>query len=81
MSSLLPHIHRGTKEFGFVFNSQNHTQSGQHWRCCYINTETGECDYFDSLVSEPDKVFMKGITEIIKKIDPPIYLKFKINRV
>ena len=64
-----------------MFNSENHTQDGQHWRACYINTETGECDFFDSLVSEPDKVFMKGITAIIKKIDPPIYLKFKINRV
>ena len=81
MSTLLPYVHKGQKEFGFVFNTENHTQSGQHWKCCYINTETGECDYFDSLVSEPDKVFMKGITEIIKKIDPPIYLKLKINRV
>ena len=81
MDSLLPYVSKNTKEFGFVFNSENHTQGGQHWRACYINTETGDCDFFDSLVSEPDKVFMKGITEIIKKIDPPIYLKFKINRV
>jgi hypothetical protein len=81
MSTLLPYVHKGQKEFGFVRNTENHTQSGQHWKCCYINTETGECDYFDSLVSEPDKVFMKGITEIIRKIDPPIYLKLKINRV
>ena len=81
MDSLLPYVSKNTKEFGFVFNSENHTQGGQHWRACYINTETGDCDFFDSLVSEPDKVFMKGITSIIKKIDPTIYLKFKINRV
>lgn len=81
MDTLLPHIHKGMKEFGFVFNTQNHTQSGQHWKACYINTETGECDYFDSLVSDPDKTFMEGITKIIHKLDPPIYLKLKINRV
>lgn len=81
MDTLLPHIHKGMKEFGFVFNTQNHTQAGQHWRACYINTETGDCDYFDSLVSDPDKTFMEGITKIIHKLDPPIYLKLKINRV
>ena len=81
MDTLLPQVHKGMKEFGFVFNTDNHNQSGQHWRACYINTETGECDYFDSLVSEPDKTFMKGITKIIDKLDPPIYLKLKINRV
>ena len=81
MDTLLPHVNKDTKEFGFVFNTQNHNQGGQHWKACYINTETGECDYFDSLVSEPDKTFMKGITRLIEKINPPIYLKFKINRV
>ena len=81
MDTLLPHVNKDTKEFGFVFNTQNHNQGGQHWKACCINTETGECDYFDSLVSEPDKTFMKGMTRLIEKINPPIYLKFKINRV
>ena len=81
MDTLLPHVNKDTKEFGFVFNTQNHNQGGQHWKACYINTETGECDYFDSLVSEPDKAYMKGITRLTEKINPPIYLKFKINRV
>ena len=81
MDTLLPYVNKGTKEFGFVFNSQNKNQSGQHWRACYINKDSGECDFFDSLVSEPDTVFMKGITKLIEKIEPDIYLKFKINRV
>ena len=81
MDTLLPYVNKGTKEFGFVFNSQNKNQSGQHWRACYINKDSGECDFFDSLVSEPDTVFMKGITKLIEKLEPDIYLKFKINRV
>ena len=27
MDTLLPHVHRGMKEFGFVFNNQNHKQA------------------------------------------------------
>ena len=52
-----------------------------HWRAVYFNRKRAECCFFDSLVSEPTEDVMRGIKMIMKKIDDPLYFKFKINRI
>ena len=52
-----------------------------HWRAVYFNRKRAECYFFDSLVSEPTDDVMRGIKMIMRKIDDPLYFKFKINRI
>ena len=52
-----------------------------HWRAVYFNRKRAECCFFDSLVSEPTEDVMRGIIMIMRKIESPLYFKFKINRI
>ena len=52
-----------------------------HWRAVYFNRKRAECCFFDSLVSEPTEDVMRGIKMIMRKLDDPLYFKFKINRI
>jgi hypothetical protein len=78
---LLPYINKGTKDFGFIINSSPSNQEGRHWRACYIDFEKGEIDYYDSLVSQPSKQFLKDIKLLIDKVNPNFYLKLKVNMI
>ena len=51
------------------------------WRAVYFNRKRTECCFFDSLVSEPTDDVMRGIKMIMRKIDDPLYFKFKVNRI
>lgn len=65
-------------------NLDKSTQKGSHWVA--VNIEWGpnseqSIDYYDSYGRMPTESFMRELKEIVDKIDPPIYLKFKYNRI
>ncbi len=37
--------------------------------------------YFDSLVSEPTEAVMRGMKQIMRKMEDPLYFKFKKTRI
>ena len=82
MASLLKYVNSSTKKFGFVMNTENHNQAGQHWRACFIENSDKDAsiEYYDSLVSHPDAVFMKGIRDIVYKMRPDHLMKLKWNK-
>ena len=78
---LLPYVNKNTKQFGFIINSTSSHTEGQHWRAVFLNFQTGEMCYYDSLVSQPSKQFLKDIKLLIDKVDPPFYMLEKINMI
>jgi hypothetical protein len=79
--SLLPLINKRTRQFAFVINNEPSTKKGQHWRAVFIDFEKYEIDYYDSLVSQPSKRFLQDIKLLVDKVDPPVYMKLKVNMI
>jgi hypothetical protein len=79
--TLLKYISPNTKRFGFVINSTSSKTKGQHWRSVFLDFEKGNIDYYDSLVSDPTKEFLKDIKLLINKVNPPFYMRLRVNRL
>lgn len=77
--TLVKYVNPKTKEFGFVINSTSSKTEGQHWRAVFLDFINCEIDYYDSLVSQPTKQFLKDIKLLIDKVNPPCYMKLKVN--
>ena len=77
--TLLKYVNPKTKEFGFVINSTSSKTDGQHWRAVFLDFINCEIDYYDSLVSQPTKQFLQDIKLLIDKVNPPCYMKLKVN--
>lgn len=45
----------GKRRLGYVFNLDEHWQSGSHWVAMYANLENNQIYYFDSYGKKPDK--------------------------
>jgi len=70
------------KKMGFVMNLDKSNKKGSHWVAVYIDTDKDRSvEYYDSYGDEPSKDFMKKIKEVIDRIDPDTYLKFKVNKI
>ena len=69
IEALIPLVNNTTNEFGFVINSQSDKKAGMHWKAIYFNRKRAEACYFDSLVSEPTEAVMRGIKQIMHKMD------------
>lgn len=48
-------IYKEKKKLGFVFNLDEHWQSGSHWVALYSNLENGQIFFFDSYGKRPEK--------------------------
>jgi hypothetical protein len=84
VSSLSRFVNPRTKEFGFIFNLYNEKvkRGMKHWCACWISIPDGSVEYYNPLASpDPTKSFMKQLKVLINKINPEVYLKFKVNRI
>jgi len=79
--SLVKYVNPKTKEFGFVINSTSSKTNGEHWRAVFLDFINCEINYYDSLVSQPTKQFLKDIKLLIDKVNPSCYMKLKVNLV
>ena len=68
------------KPFSFIMNLSPSHESGSHWVAIYINP-LSSIEYYDSFGKEPPKEFLSQLKPLIDKINPPIYLQFKVNRI
>lgn len=58
---------RNNKYIGIVFNTDIHTEPGQHWTSCFIDNENKTIEYFDSLGNLPNKYIREFINRFYKK--------------
>ena len=68
----------------FVYNTSPASGPGQHWRACYFDATPGgsntiEC--YDSYADKTDNTVLKGIKQIVQKLNAPVYLKMKENSI
>lgn len=77
MNKILP-----KKRFGFIINTEPRQKGDGHWVACYIDVmKDMSVDYYDSFGNDPNEIFLIGLKEIIDKLNPDVYLKFKINKI
>lgn len=86
LDTLDQYVKPNMKKFGFIINTDPIPQpknSGGHWRAMYINNcdDYQTIEYFDPLVSTPEKPLISKLREIAKKINPEQYFLFKINNL
>jgi len=58
---------RNYKNIGIVFNTDKHTEPGQHWTSCFIDNEKKTVEFFDSLGNLPNKYIREFINRFTKK--------------
>ena len=56
----------GKKKLGFVFNLDEHWQSGSHWVALYADLDNNIINYFDSYGKRPEKRVRKLVERISK---------------
>lgn len=59
-------LRSGTSRIGFVFNFDEHWQSGSHWVAMFADLEKGQVYYFDSYGTRPKKRIRNLVNRISK---------------
>jgi hypothetical protein len=79
--SLYPLVDETTKHFAFVMNMDPSTKAGSHWIAVHISRPEASIEYYDSLVNQPSKRFLKDIKPLIERMRDNVYYKLKVNMV
>lgn len=82
-SVILPKVKAKSKG-GFVINTDPSNKPGRHWQGVYFDATPGgesEINFFDSYADKPSKRVLKGLKDIVDKLDSDSLLKFKQNRI
>ncbi len=71
-----------SNKMGVILNLDKSDQPGSHWVALYIDADDDQTvEYYDSFAEEPPESLMKDIKKLVDKINPEVYLKFKVNRI
>lgn len=86
LDTLDEYVKPNMDKFGFIINTDPVPQpknSNGHWRAVYINNcdDYQSIEYFDPLVSTPEKELILKLRQIAKKINPEQFFLFKINNL
>lgn len=79
---LKDYIKNGYKKIGFVFNTDPHYKSGEHWISLFINLRTYEIFFFDSAgdkIPKEIKHFVDRVIQQGQQLIPPLNIKFEQN--
>jgi hypothetical protein len=69
-------------KMGVVLNLDPSNKPGSHWVALYIDSKGDRSvEYYDSFGRDPPASLMKDLKQMIDKINPNVYLKFKINKI
>ena len=82
--NLMKYVKRGDKEFAFIINTDDSSESGRHWRCVYIDNRDDykTVEYYDPLTETKMPENIRAITKkICMKMNPEMLFKFKSNAI
>lgn len=69
-------------KYGWIMNLDPSYKSGSHWIAVYLDPiDSKSLEYFDPLGDPEPERFSKDIVQVIDKIKPKEYLKFKVNGI
>jgi len=80
--SLEDQLKRGKTKLGFIFNTDPHYKSGQHWISLFVNIKKGKIFFFDSAGNKIPKEINKLVDKIIQqgnKLNNKIKMVFDQN--
>jgi len=80
--SLAEQIKNKKTKIGVIFNTDPHTERGEHWLSLFINIKKGEIFFFDSVGDEASPEIMAFVNRVIKqgkKLNPSINFVFDSN--
>ena len=66
-------------KFGFVFNTDPHYKSGEHWICSFIDLNSKTIEFFDSTSDKPPKQVLIFFDRIKKKCKEDLNLNMQIK--
>ena len=66
-------IRNGKKKIGIIFNTDTHDKPGAHWISLFINLETGEMNFFDSVGDKAPKNVTKFCNMVKKQAKNSLY--------
>ena len=74
------------KKFGFIVNTDESNKPGKHWMGVYVDAkDDNSIEIYDPLGQKgygmPDSVMLKGLKQLIGKMNIPVYLKMKTNHI
>src|SRR5690606_38174267 len=53
-----------------------------NWTGLYVDADKDKSvEYYDSFADDPPESLMKDLKQLVDKINPSVYLKFKINKI
>ena len=81
---LMKYVKRGDKEFAFIINTDDSSESGRHWRCVYIDNRDDykTVEYYDPLTETKMPENIRAIAKkICMKMNPEMLFKFKSNAI
>jgi|UniRef100_A0A6C0BYT0 hypothetical protein len=81
--SLLNCIKKGKTKIGIIFNTDPHTEDGEHWVCCFIDAVKERVYYFDSYGDRiPTRIrkFVRTVEKQSEKIGDKYEYKFNKRR-
>jgi len=69
----------------FIINTDSRSEKGLHWQCLYFDSRkkvgSNSIEFYDSYGDEPDSVILRGMKEIVDKLNAPTLLKYKSNKI
>ena len=80
----MKYVKRGDKEFAFIINTDDSSESGRHWRCVYIDNRDDykTVEYYDPLTETKMPENIRAIAKkICMKMNPEMLFKFKSNAI
>ena len=80
--SLSQQLKQKKTKIGVIFNTDPHTEGGEHWLSLFINIKKGEIFFFDSVGEPPApevRAFVDRVMKQGKELNPPIHFKFDSN--
>ena len=69
-------------KFGFVMNTDDSDEAGEHWVSCYVDlVDDCSVEYYDSYADPPSERFLQDIKQLIDAHGVDHYLKMKSNKI
>jgi hypothetical protein len=81
--SLVNKIKEGDDAFGFIYNTANSNEMGEHWIACFLNNRDSlqSAEVFDSLGNPTDAMVKEALREMSQRMNPQKHFLFKENKV
>lgn len=83
ISNLINKVKEGDDAFGFIYNTADSSEAGEHWIAVFLNNRDSlqSAEVFDSLGNTTDPSVKEALVGMSQKMNPQRHFLFKENKV